>query len=179
MKTEVIGTKELGFKGILKIECNENRLTYISNILSLDKETVLKFIDSMSIGEVVKVSSTGFEDNEVSCENFTTSLKKNYVASDVTFVANKFRLNGKIIDKIIFSITGLENLLRKTGDIIMNTSLCVDKYLINAWINKLSCVDDDSITIHFIVKEKENGKEVFKGEADINTVFSLIDEIIK
>ena len=61
----------------------------------------------------------------------------------------------------------------------MNTSLRVDKYLINAWINKLSCVDDDSITIHFVAKEKENGKEVFKGEADINTVFSLIDSILK
>lgn len=178
-KVEVIGTKEFGFRGNLKIECNENRLPFIGNIFSLNKENVLKLIDSMSIGEVIKVSSTDFKDDEVSCKNFKISFKKNYIASDVTFVANKFRINGgKMIDKIILSITGLENLIRETGDIIMNTCFYVDSYLVNAWINKLSCIDDNkNISINFIVKEKD--KEVFKGEADIDTVFSLIDKILK
>lgn len=169
----------------MKYEINEKNLFVKSSSLkalydlkdamSWDRKDALSFITKLNDGDKLFVKGNDFLDDEVAVKSFNVYIEKDWISSIKLEIHNLKFHNGETIEYLLVNASGIENLLRKKGDVVVNVDAKLGNVRAKGWLSHIITVDNDYL-FNFIIK---NENEEIKGKLSIEEVFSILDKILK
>lgn len=158
--------------------CKSNSLYAISalkDVKRMDKEEILNFIKNLNNRDKLFVKGKNYLDYEVSVESFNIYIEKAWISSTKLEINNLKFHNGKTIDYLLVNSYGIENLIRRKGDVVVNVEAKLGSINVKGGLAHLDTINNDYL-VNFIIK---NGNEEIKGKMSVDNVFKILNKILK